>query len=341
MSSRHPSLRVAVLLLGMLLGTSAALAQAPQASGGFELVALGVNGGLDDGNLSSYLVRAKGDTRYLALDAGSVLPGIGRALEHGAFADAGPSGAETPRGQVFRDLIAGYFISHAHLDHVQGLLIAATDDTGHKPIYGLPPTLDTLSRDYFNWTAWPNFADRGPAPALGRYRLTEAVPGQWFNIPGTSLSASVYPLWHDRLTSSMVLVRSGDAYFAYFGDTGPDALSGGQHRLADIWQVLAPLVRAHALKGMLIEASFPNDLPDAQLFGHLTPAWLQRELDALAAAAGGQAPLKGLPVLIGHIKPTLQAGRDPRALIARQLQDGNHLGVRFLLPEQGESLQMP
>ncbi len=116
---------------------------------------------------------------------------------------------------------------------------------------------------------------------------------------------------------------------------GPDALSGGQHRLADIWRVLAPLVRRHALKGLLIEASFPDDVPDAQLFGHLTPAWLLRELDALAAATGGTAPLKGLPVLVGHIKPSLVQGRDPRALVKTELEAGNRQGVAFVLPSRG------
>ncbi|PZP64224.1 MAG: 3',5'-cyclic-nucleotide phosphodiesterase [Pseudoxanthomonas spadix] len=326
-------------LLALVLPASLALA-APK-DGGFELVALGVEGGLDEGNLSSYLIRAKGDTRYLALDAGTVLPGIARALRQGAFADALPADGLTPQGNVLRNLIAGTFVSHAHLDHVGGLLVAATDDAGRKPIYGLAPTLETLSADYFNWQAWPNFADRGPAPALGRYALTEAVPGQWFDVPGTALSACAYPLWHDRLTSTMLLVRSGDAYFAYFGDTGPDALSGGQHRLADIWQVLAPLVRRHALKGLLIEASFPDDVPDAQLFGHLTPAWLLRELDALAAAAGGSAPLKGLPVLVGHIKPSLVQRRDPRALVRAELEAGNRQGVAFVLPAQGQTLRLP
>lgn len=325
-------------------GLALCVAQAParaETSGGFELVALGVRGGLDDSNLSSYLIRAQGDAHYLALDAGTLLPGIDRALARGAFADAGPAGGDTAQGHVFHDLIAGYFISHAHLDHVAGLLIAATDDIGHKPVYGLPSTLQVLSEDYFNWQAWPNFGDRGAKPALARYRLTETAPGQWFDIPGTTLSAQVYPLWHDRITSSMILLRHGDAYFAYFGDTGPDALSGGGHRLADIWQALAPLVRRHALKGLLIEASYPNEVPDAQLFGHLTPAWLERELGALAEASGDPTALKGLKVLVGHTKPSLKAGRDPRSQIAAQLQAGNRLGVHFILPTQGQQVEMP
>lgn len=331
-------------VLCLLAGTARAGAVAPgaPAPAAFEVVALGVAGGLDDGNLSAYLVRAPGAGRYLALDAGTLLPGIARAAAQGAFADAPASGQGLDRaGLVLREQVAGYFISHAHLDHVAGLLIASTDDTGPKPVYGLPQTLDTLSQDYLNWQAWPNFADRGPAPALGRYQLRDTAPGQCFAVAGTGLSGCVHPLWHDRVVSSMVLLQAGGAYYAYFGDTGPDALSGGGHRLAQVWAVLAPLVRSGALKGLQIEVSYPDDVPDAQLFGHLTPAWLLRELHALAAAAGGPRALAGVTVVVDHIKPSLAAGRDPRALIAAQLAAGNDLGVRFVLPEQGQVVKIP
>lgn len=313
----------------------------PQAhADGFDVIALGVKGGLDNGDLSSYLIRAHGDTHYLALDAGSVLPGIQQALNHGAFADAWSAGKDTKQGYVFRELMTGYFISHAHLDHVAGLLIAGTDDVGHKPIYALASTNAALSRDYFNWSAWPNFSDRGEAPALGRYRLKDELPAQSFPIEGTGMSGTLYPLSHDRVVSSMLLLKAGDGYFAYFGDTGPDALSN-THDLDDIWTVLAPLLRRHALKGMLIETSFPDDVPDKLLFGHLTPTWLLRELRVLAAKAGGADALQNLPVAIGHIKPSLSASRDPRALIAAQLKARNTLGVRFLFPQQGDSLSFP
>jgi 3',5'-cyclic-nucleotide phosphodiesterase len=308
----------------------------------FELVALGVHGGLSDGNLSAYLVRVPGQPHYLALDAGSVLPGIAAAQAQGAFADIQPPAGDplTPSGYVLRQAIGAYFISHAHLDHVQGLLIAATDDVGPKPIYGLSSTLDVLSADYFNWQAWPNFADRGAAPALGRYRLTAEPVGQRFAVADTGLEGALYPLTHDRVSSSMILLRHEDAYLAYFGDTGADAV---QHSalLGQAWQALAPLLRRHALRGIVIECSYPDDVPDTQLFGHLTPTWLLRELHRLAQAAGGPENLRGLPVLVTHIKPSLLAGRDPAALIAAQLTAGNDLGVRFVFPRQGQRFVLP
>ncbi|MET0330702.1 MAG: 3',5'-cyclic-nucleotide phosphodiesterase [Dyella sp.] len=327
-------------LLGVLLAGAGLNGAACAAD--FELVALGVHGGLSDGNLSSYLVRAPGRPHYLALDAGSVLPGIAAARAQGAFADSQPPADDplTPAGYVFRQAIRAYFISHAHLDHVEGLLIGATADVGPKPIYGLASTLDVLSTDYFNWQAWPNFADRGAPPTLGRYLLTAESPRQPFAVADTGLSGALYPLTHDRVTSSMILLRHGDVYLAYFGDTGADAV---QHSalLGQAWQALAPLLRRHALRAIVIECSYPDDVPDAQLFGHLNPAWLLRELHRLAQAAGGPESLRGLTVLVTHIKPSLLAGRDPSALIAAQLAAGNDLGVRFVYPRQGQRFLLP
>ena len=326
------ALLIALVLLPARATDAGGVVRPPVA---FELVALGVQGGLQNGDLSAWLARASGEDHYLAMDAGTLLPGIERALRRGALGPPPtPDAIAVAAGQVLRDRIAGYFISHPHLDHVAGLLIASTDDS-RKPIFGLASTLDALSRDYFNWSAWPNFADRGPPPALGKYRLRAQPPGQWFNIDGTALQGLLLPLQHDRMTSSLVLLRHQGAYLAYFGDTGADAV---QHstRLSEAWRQLAPLARTGTLRAVVIETSFPDDVPDAQLYGHLTPHWLLHELHVLATQAGGPQALRGLPVVVTHIKPSLQAGRDPRALIAAQLQAGNDLGVVFLFPRQGD-----
>ncbi|UPG94595.1 3',5'-cyclic-nucleotide phosphodiesterase [Luteibacter aegosomatissinici] len=317
----------ALCLATMPLATQAA--EPPR----FEVVALGVGGGVASDNLSGYLIRAAGDDHYLALDAGTLVTGIDKARATGAL--------KGTTGYILHQGIAAYFISHGHLDHVAGLVIASPEDHGDKLVYGLPSTLDVISRDYFNWEAWPNLADRGKAPALGWYHLTDEAPGAWFAVQGTSMSAQLWPLSHDAVVSSMILLRAGGDYYAYFGDTGPDALSHGKHDLAEVWQALAPLVRSHALKGIQIEVSFPNDVPDAKLFGHLTPTWLLRELQVLAEASGGKDALRGLTVVVDHIKPSLDAGRDPRALVRAQLATGNTLGVRFVEPAQGERLVFP
>lgn len=326
----------AVLAVLWILVAVPAHAVAP--GNGFELVALGVQGGLHNGRLSAYLIRGPRDTRYLGLDAGTQLSGIRVALARGAFGDLHlPARGSSREGAVLRQGIAGYFISHAHLDHVAGLLMAAPDERGPKPVYALESTLDVLSRDLFNWQVWPNFSDRGTKPRLAMYRLRAEPVAQTFDVEGTAMQGAIWPLSHGGVTSSVIVLHEGHAWFAYFGDTGADDVEHS-HDLADIWKRLAPLVRRHALSGLLIETSYPDDVPDTRLYGHLTPKWLLHELGVLQADAGGPGALRGLDVIIGHIKPSLDAGRDTRALIESQLRAGNDLGVHFLFPRQGEVL---
>ncbi|MGA8122579.1 MAG: MBL fold metallo-hydrolase [Rouxiella badensis] len=320
----------------------AGLGYAFSANAGFKVVALGVNGGVEEGNLTSYLIRSDSQTRYLALDAGSVLPGISKALAKGSFPEvtAQNSAPFTPQGAVFRQLISAYFISHGHLDHLAGLIVASPQDS-KKPIYGTNDTIDILRQHYFNWRVWPNFSDSGSGQRIGTYRLTALRPGQRASLGTSGLSGVVYPLSHGGVSSSMLLVSNELASqqqetFAFFGDTGADKQEKSRD-LGAIWRVLGEEIKQHRLKGMIIETSFPNGVPDAQLFGHLTPALLLGELKNLEQAAGGAGSLKGLKIVISHIKPSLMAGADPRAEIMRQLEEGNRLGVHFIFMQQGDS----
>jgi cAMP phosphodiesterase len=296
-----------------------------QAQPAFTVVPLGVKGGLAEGNLSAYLVAAAGTTNFIALDAGSLRPGVEKAVANGVFTASAQ--------QVLTRYIKGYCLSHAHLDHVAGLLLNAPDDTP-KPIYGLAACLATVQQDYFNWQAWPNFANGGQAPALGKYQLRTLAPGQPTPLDSTALSVQAFVLSHGApYQSTAFLVRSHDSYLLYLGDTGADEVEKTS-RLHDLWQVVAPLVQRHALKAIFIEASYPNAQPLAQLFGHLTPALLLHELAALGPLAGPRS-LQGLPVVVTHLKPT--PGNE--ALIRQQLAAGNALGVKVVLPEQGRVLQ--
>jgi len=325
------SIRVMAALLALWSAAAAA---------DFDIVALGVRGGLEEGNLSAYLIKNGENSRYLALDAGTLLPGIAQALAKGSFPQVTPEKAAplTPQGYVLRELIGAYFLSHGHLDHLAGLLLAAPDDN-RKPIYTTADTANTLRTHYFNWKSWPNFSDSGNGTRLGTYRINTPPPGQRVTLGDTGLSGVIYPLSHDSSASSMLLVSRGNEAFAYFGDTGSDANEKSKH-LQAAWQVLAPLVQAHQLKGILIESSYANDQPANRLFGHLTPALLLGELDKLAALSGGDQALRGLPVLVTHIKPSLQAGKDVPAEVKQQLEAGNRLGVKFIFMQQGEQITL-
>ncbi|MGC6386134.1 MBL fold metallo-hydrolase [Ewingella sp. S1.OA.A_B6] len=313
---------------------------AGQAIAGFDVVALGVYGGVKEGNLTSYLIRSDSQQLYLGLDAGSVLPGISKALEKGAFPQITVENSVpyTPEGAVFRNLIGGYFISHGHLDHLAGLIISSPEDS-RKPIYGSADTIGTLSNHYFNGKVWPNFTDSGSGTRIGTYRLNAPRPAQRFSLGLTGLDGTIYPLSHGGTPSSMILVSRNDESFAYFGDTGPDAVEKSKN-LETIWRVLSEEVKAKRLKGIIIETSYPDGVPDSKLFGHLTPVWLLKELKVLEQDSGGDGSLKGLTVIISHVKPSLKAAADPEAEIMQQLSAGDALGVKFVRLQQGDSLKL-
>jgi 3',5'-cyclic-nucleotide phosphodiesterase len=304
---------------------------------GFDVVALGALGGIEDGNLSAYLIHPHDDDRAVTCDAGTLVNGLRVAEEKGAF-DAikvPPEAGQSRVGYVLTTRIKGYLISHAHLDHVAGLVIASPDD-GKKPIYALPSVGEALVQNYFNWQAWPNFTDRGKAPQLKKFTIIDLKPATSTPLADTRMAVTAFPLSHGGVESTAFLIESdGDAVLC-FGDTGPDAVEKTT-KMRDIWWAVADKVKQRRLKAILIESSYTSDRPDNLLFGHLTPKWLLASLRELGEQAGGGA-LKGLPVIVSHIKYSLSKDQ-PQKMMLEELEAGNDLGMRFVIPQQGSRWQ--
>ncbi|WP_183575301.1 MBL fold metallo-hydrolase [Mucilaginibacter sp. X5P1] len=296
-----------------------------QSAPSFRIVPLGVLGGIDESNLSAYMIAATGTNNYVCMDAGTLHYGIQQTVDNKVFS--------IPTEQVLRQYIKGYCISHAHLDHIAGLIINSPDDTA-KNIYGLASTLQTIKTHYFTWDSWANFADDGEAPALKKYHYQILTPDSIIPIKNTGMTVQAFPLSHSNLTSTAFLVNSNDVYILYLGDTGADDIEKS-HNLHKLWQAVAPLVKSKKLKAIMIETSFPDEQPDKTLFGHLTPHWLMAEMDDLAALTGTDA-LKGFNVIITHLKP-------PQTSIYKiklQLFNENKLNLNLIYPQQGEAIDL-
>lgn len=304
----------------------------------FDFVVLGARGGIEDGNLSAYLIKPSGDDRYLALDAGTLVNGLRVAEARGAFADLrfADDSASTHIGDVLKQHIRGYVISHAHFDHIAGLIVASPDDTA-KPIYGLASVLERLSQHVFNWEVWPNFGDTGHEPRLKKYAFSTLAPGSPREVEGTAMSLTAFPLSHGGIESTAFLIESKGNGVLYFGDTGPDEIEK-RPAMHEVWDHVAGLVPNHALKAIIIEASYPNAQPDSKLYGHLTPAWLLASLREFEELAGGRGSLRDLPIVVSHIKFSLLREEPPEERIRSELDAGNDLGVHFILPQQGDLL---
>jgi len=300
---------------------------------GFDVIVLGALGGIQDGNLSSYLIRPHGDRNAIACDAGSLVNGLKVAQDKGVFRDVKvPEGStDSVIGHVLKNDIKGYLISHAHLDHVQGLVIASPDDS-NKTIYSLPSVSAEIEQTYFNWKAWPNMLDRGQQPLLKKYHLEDLKPGEAKEVTGTKMTVTPFPLNHAGAESTAFLIENGDDAILCFGDTGPDEVQKTSN-MQDIWKAVTDKVKQRKLKAIILEISYTSDRPDHLLFGHLTPTWVHKTLHALDHEAGGNA-LKGLPVVASHIKYSL-TNEQPQEAIRKELEAGNDLGVQFVIPEQG------
>src|ERR1700759_3957000 len=90
----------------------------------FKVVPLGVYGGSDESNLSAYMLAPVGSDAYVCLDAGTLHAGIEKAVANKIFT--------VPADTVLKRYIKGYFISHAHLDHLAGMIINSPDDAPKK-----------------------------------------------------------------------------------------------------------------------------------------------------------------------------------------------------------------
>lgn len=219
-----------LLLASLMVIANTVLAQMPS----FKVVPLGVMGGIDESNLSAYMVAPYTSNNYICLDAGTLHHGIEKAIENKVF-------KLTPE-QVLKHYVKGYFISHSHLDHLSRLIINSPEDTA-KIIYANAACIKVFKNNYFTWKAWANFGNEGKKPMLNKYRYQVLTPGTEVNVEQTELKVQAFPLSHSNLQSTAFLINSNSNYLLYLGDTGPDEIEKSQN-LKWLWQTIAPLIKA-------------------------------------------------------------------------------------------------
>ena len=292
----------------------------------FQVVPLGIKGGIDEKNLSAYMVAPINTNDFICLDAGTINAGIEKAIENKVF--------KVSTSEVLRKYIKGYFISHAHLDHVSGLIINSPADSS-KTVYATEKCMEMMENHYFNDQTWANFGDKGPGVPLKKYHFQTLNIGAETPITNTTMTVKAFPLSHvNPFESTAFLIKNGDSYVLYLGDTGPDAVEKN-NKLKELWTAVAPLVKSKQLKGIFIEVSFPNEQPDQFLFGHLTPNYLMKELHTLEDLSGKDS-LKGFNIIVTHLKPPTKN----ILKLKEQLQKQNDLGIKIIYPEQGKSFKL-
>jgi 3',5'-cyclic-nucleotide phosphodiesterase len=205
-------------------------------------------------------------------------------------------------------------VSHPHMDHIRDLATIADNRCQQQgpplEIVGVPSTIATLKKHFFNDALWPDFSkietEQGPTLV---YRAIE--PERPHEVGDHRVTP--IPVSHTIETAGF-LIENDEGAVAYSGDTGPTTR---------FWEHLNAV---RNLKALLMEVSFPNDKHQlAHISGHHTPSTLGEELFKLEGHAE-------LPILLYHIKPVFQQ-RVERELA--RIRDHNltilQLGDQFLL----------
>ena len=294
---------------------------------GFTIIPLGVKGGLDESNLSAYLVKANGAEQFICLDAGTIYAGLQKTANLNYFTPL------TDPTEIQKKYINSYFISHGHLDHTAGLVINSPGDSFKKNIYAIPSVIDVLKSSQFSSKSWSNFANEGDKPTIGKYQYQYLVPEKEIEIATAGVYVTPFVLSHVKpYESTAFLVRNQSEYLLYLGDTGPDQVEQST-QLANLWSHIAPLIQKKQLKSIFIEVSFSNKVADSSLYGHLTPNWLMKEMGKLYQLAG--ETLKEVSIMVTHIKPCDNCETN----IKEEIQKTNSLGLKLYFPKQAEIIQ--
>ena len=295
---------------------------------GFTIIPLGVKGGLDESNLSAYLVKANGAEQYICLDAGTIYAGLQKANLSNYF---GPLHDAT---EIQKKFINSYFISHGHLDHTAGLVMNSPGDSFKKNIYAIPSVIEVLKSSQFSSKSWSNFANEGDKPIIGKYQYQYLVPEKEIEVNSAGVSVTPFVLSHVKpYESTAFLVRNQNSYLLYLGDTGADKVEQSE-QLAALWKAVAPLVMNNQLKGLFIEVSFDNSVPEKALFGHLTPNLLMEEMNKLNQLSNGQ--LKNTQLYVTHLKPC----NGCEIKIKSEIQTANQIGLKISYPSQATLIEL-
>lgn len=290
----------------------------------FKVVPLGVKGGLDESNLSAYMIAPAGSENYICADAGTIRHGIDIAVQNGLF--------QKNSEQVLKENIKGYLVSHAHLDHVAGLIMNSPDDSP-KNIYALPSVIDVLRDKYFTWKAWANFTNEGELPRLSKYTYTILEQDVKKELNDTEMQVVPFSLSHGPgYESTAFLISYKDAGLLYLGDTGSDETEKTQ-QLEKLWKYVAPLIVKGNLKAIFIETSFAGAQPENLLFGHLNPRLLMLELKRLSELTGLDA-LRKVAVVVTHSKAFGQQEKE----LELELEKVNHMKLKLVYPVQGKMM---
>ncbi|KAG6833480.1 hypothetical protein H0H87_006052 [Tephrocybe sp. NHM501043] len=261
----------------------------------FDLVVVGAGGGPNETNLSAYLFKPH-DSEWqegaLALEAvpqGSAQGALATILHQNPLLFASRNGP-TPKRYTASEIysfLRCFLITHAHLDHISGLVMSAGSLRGpRKRIYATKETLDDLE-NVFSDRIWPNLASWNEEDENYKLLYSRLYMDNKYREIYPGISARTMPInhghnEHGHYGSAAFFIRHNhhNREFLFFGDVEPDTVAE-EPRTIFVWRAAAQKI-PHKLSTIFIECSWPNGRSDDMLYGHLSPVHFVDELVALA-----------------------------------------------------------
>jgi ribonuclease BN (tRNA processing enzyme) len=195
------------------------------------------------------------------------------------------------------------FVSHAHLDHLAGLLLLLDSvhalSYGTLVVHGLAHTLEVFSKHLLNDEIWPDFR-RIPSERDPILSLEPISPGESVRDRGRAFT--LIEVRH-TVPAAGYLITGPEGAIAFTGDTGPSP---------GFWRALN---ESRRLDLLLVEVSFPDSRAElARRTGHHHPASLAEDLERLVHRP---------KIWLTHLKPGLEEEIEAdcrRALGSRDFQ---------------------
>lgn len=148
---------------------------------------------------------------------------------------------------------------------------------------------------------------------------------------------SAFLIKHTPLSSNILI----------FGDFESDLVSK-LNKNARIWQTIAPLINNKLLLAIIMECSSCLSLTNIELYGHLMPIHLIKELQQLSNECQSlnpkiEQPLEGLNIIVNHVKESTDGVFDPKRKVQLDLEYLNqqyNLGVKFSIALGGITIRI-
>ena len=166
--------------------------------------------------------------------------------------DAGGLGLLGDLSAQFR--IRDVFLTHGHIDHIASLPIfletVFQSSDRCVTLHASAATLDSLRKDIFNGRVWPDFIEMSQK-GLPFVEVKVLEPGHHIDVAGVRFT----PIAVDHVVPTLgFLVESDGTTVAIPSDTGPTE---------SFWRAAGA---AADLKGVFLEASFPNAMSGSRHF---------------------------------------------------------------------------